>query len=259
MVVGDLDIISVAIAPVEADPKLIVDPDAVLSGAIPGKLFQSKAGERKVPQRLGGVEKSELDPRRGLDAFEPPTEDAVALGISGECVNRDCWVSPWHHNRDMGSDEGERPSADVQRDCREGPNLARKARRSSLLSDSHKTSVLLTMGEYPEVCSSNHLSVATLSAGSGLTDLLKSVLSVPVSQPRGVRWYSVHSRLNDMILRAILSRGLQEFARAPDVVRDSGCHGERNAGRTVNAAQIVVVESGVQPRAEVPAMAWRAD
>jgi hypothetical protein len=43
VVVRDLDIVGIAIAPTETDSKLIVDPDAELAGTIPSELFQTKA------------------------------------------------------------------------------------------------------------------------------------------------------------------------------------------------------------------------
>jgi hypothetical protein len=46
MIVGDLDIVSVAIAPHEANTELIIDPDAVLALSVAPQLFQPISGWR---------------------------------------------------------------------------------------------------------------------------------------------------------------------------------------------------------------------
>jgi hypothetical protein len=50
MIIDDLDIVSVALAPHETDSPLIVDPDAVLTLAVAAKLLQPVAGRN--PQIL---------------------------------------------------------------------------------------------------------------------------------------------------------------------------------------------------------------
>jgi hypothetical protein len=44
VIIGDLDLIGVAGFPTETDPPLVVDPDAPLAGAVPGKLLEPVAG-----------------------------------------------------------------------------------------------------------------------------------------------------------------------------------------------------------------------
>jgi hypothetical protein len=77
VVIRDLDIIGVAIAPMETNPKLIVDSNAVLPGAIAAELFQPETGKRKIHQRRSGVEKSELHARHILDVLELPAKDSI--------------------------------------------------------------------------------------------------------------------------------------------------------------------------------------
>jgi hypothetical protein len=60
MVVDDFDIVRTALFPLEADPPLIIDPDAPLSDAVVPQLFQPVA--RRYPQivhPLGGVEQTQ--------------------------------------------------------------------------------------------------------------------------------------------------------------------------------------------------------
>ena len=49
MVVDDFDLMRVAVAPHETDPELVVDPNAVLPGAVTLKSFQLVAGQRQIP------------------------------------------------------------------------------------------------------------------------------------------------------------------------------------------------------------------
>jgi hypothetical protein len=61
MVIRQFHIISVALAPYEADPKLIVDPDAVLPLAIPLESFQPVAPQcGEVRQLACGIDHAEL-------------------------------------------------------------------------------------------------------------------------------------------------------------------------------------------------------
>ena len=50
MVVDNLHVVSIALLPVEADPPLVVDTDAVLTASIAVKSFQSVPREGKVAQ-----------------------------------------------------------------------------------------------------------------------------------------------------------------------------------------------------------------
>jgi hypothetical protein len=64
VVIRNFDIVGIAVAPVKAEAKLIVDSDAVLPSAIASEFFQAKARKRKIPQRYGCIKKSEFDARR---------------------------------------------------------------------------------------------------------------------------------------------------------------------------------------------------
>ena len=44
MIIDDLDVIGVAIAPCKADAPAVIDPNAILSGSIPSQLFQAVGG-----------------------------------------------------------------------------------------------------------------------------------------------------------------------------------------------------------------------
>jgi hypothetical protein len=57
VVIGDFNIVRVVIVLFEADPVLIVDPDAELPVAVAFQRFESIARQYgEVPERLGGVE-----------------------------------------------------------------------------------------------------------------------------------------------------------------------------------------------------------
>jgi hypothetical protein len=76
MIIGDFHLESVALTPYEADPVLIVDPDAVLSCAVSFERFQAIAGEKgKIRKHVGSMDLDELP----LDELSKPIE---ALGIS---------------------------------------------------------------------------------------------------------------------------------------------------------------------------------
>ena len=64
MVVCDLDVVGIPILPMEADPILIVDPDAQLAGAISPEMFQPIAGrDSQVSETGGPVDQVELPGR----------------------------------------------------------------------------------------------------------------------------------------------------------------------------------------------------
>ncbi len=57
MVIGDLHVVRVAILPVEHDPELVIDADAVKARQRSFESFQSIAGRyHQIPQLMGGIE-----------------------------------------------------------------------------------------------------------------------------------------------------------------------------------------------------------
>ncbi len=77
VVVDDLDVLGPGVGPDETDAPLLVDPDAVLSGAVRLEGFEAVAGRGpEVVQRFGGVEHDELAQR---GAFDPWVELLGAL------------------------------------------------------------------------------------------------------------------------------------------------------------------------------------
>jgi hypothetical protein len=87
MIVNNLDVESIAIAPIKADPPLLIYPDAILSLAITAKLFEPIAGVSQIAQFFGATEKSQLAECRTLDILREPRrsdaiEDAFGIGIS---------------------------------------------------------------------------------------------------------------------------------------------------------------------------------
>jgi hypothetical protein len=78
MVINNLDRMSAAILPDEADAPLIVDSDAVLTSPVSFQTLKSVArGNIQTVQRDSGVEQLQLDPRRLRDGFEPLHADVV--------------------------------------------------------------------------------------------------------------------------------------------------------------------------------------
>ena len=70
MIVGDFDVQGIAVSPAEADPPLIVDPDAVLTPPIPGQLFKAISGRNsQIGQSIGGVKHEELLQSRAVDVL----------------------------------------------------------------------------------------------------------------------------------------------------------------------------------------------
>ena len=49
MVIDDLDVFGTGVGPAEADPVLIVNPDAVLSRPVALQLLEAQPGEREGP------------------------------------------------------------------------------------------------------------------------------------------------------------------------------------------------------------------
>jgi hypothetical protein len=61
MIVDDFDRVALPVLPFETDAPLIVDTNAVLSGAVPFKRFQAICGRNpQVSEVLGGVEHPQL-------------------------------------------------------------------------------------------------------------------------------------------------------------------------------------------------------
>jgi hypothetical protein len=61
MIIGDFNLECIAVTPYEADPELVVDPNAVLSGAVTLERFQAIAGKnRKIRKHGSGMNLDEL-------------------------------------------------------------------------------------------------------------------------------------------------------------------------------------------------------
>ena len=75
MVIHDLHVVGVAIAPDKADSPLIVDADAVLALAVASQPFETiPRGSRKVAEFDGGIKDSQFPSRHlleGLKALDP--------------------------------------------------------------------------------------------------------------------------------------------------------------------------------------------
>jgi len=80
MIVGNLDVPNVAIAPHEADAPLVIDTDAVLAPTIAVQSLQSIAWrDTKVVELRGGIDGQEFRPGARLNLRRKPTD-----GITGE-------------------------------------------------------------------------------------------------------------------------------------------------------------------------------
>jgi hypothetical protein len=88
VIVGDLHIEGITVFPSEADPPLVVDPDAVLSFPIAGKLLQTIPGRNsQVAQRISRVEHEELPQGRAVNTLRKAPralaiEDSLGLRVS---------------------------------------------------------------------------------------------------------------------------------------------------------------------------------
>jgi hypothetical protein len=82
VVVHYLDLLCSAVVPDEADPILVIDPDAVLALPVAGEGLEVVARERaKIVESLSGVELHQLalrDPSHGL---EPAGRDPLKQGL----------------------------------------------------------------------------------------------------------------------------------------------------------------------------------
>jgi hypothetical protein len=69
VVVHDLDVLGATRRPHEADPPLVIDPDAVLASSIPCERFQAvPRGNSKIVEGHCGIEDRQLPQRRTTDA-----------------------------------------------------------------------------------------------------------------------------------------------------------------------------------------------
>jgi len=68
MIIDDLDLICIAVTPLEADSPLVVDANAVLAGAIPYQLLEVVPWRNaKVFQCLGSVQKQQFPQSGSLE------------------------------------------------------------------------------------------------------------------------------------------------------------------------------------------------
>ena len=82
MVIHDLDVFSAASRPAEANPELIVYPDAVLPSAVALERFEPVAwGYLKVFEPACDLQLPKLSPSGRLDAPEPFDSPAVRQGL----------------------------------------------------------------------------------------------------------------------------------------------------------------------------------
>jgi hypothetical protein len=73
MVVNDLDVLGASSGPAEADPPLVVDPDAVLTLPIAAKgLKPISRWHAQVVQAGGNLELAQLTASHGREALETP-------------------------------------------------------------------------------------------------------------------------------------------------------------------------------------------
>jgi hypothetical protein len=83
MVIGDLHIKGIAFLPLEADPPLIIDPDAVLSFPIPFKCFQAVTGRlRQILERPHAVQIQKLPPGLPLNGLKPTYGQVIEQSLS---------------------------------------------------------------------------------------------------------------------------------------------------------------------------------
>jgi hypothetical protein len=88
MVIHDFDALGTVVAPYEADAPLVIDPDAVLAGALATQQFQPIAGwRRQVAQLLSLVKLQQLALGNTLHIVgeatrEPPMKQRLCIPIS---------------------------------------------------------------------------------------------------------------------------------------------------------------------------------
>jgi hypothetical protein len=92
--IGDFNIFSASIGPAKADPKLIIDSDAVLSCAVPNKRLKPIARRRtEIGQRHSGIEHVQL-PYRDFGDVTPTLAATYQVKRFGLCVAE---RSDWHN------------------------------------------------------------------------------------------------------------------------------------------------------------------
>ena len=88
VIIDNLDLEGVAVAPPKTDPPLVVDANAVLAGAITFELLQTVTGwDAEVCELLGGVHHAELPEHESVklggeapDAFTLEQPFRIAIG-----------------------------------------------------------------------------------------------------------------------------------------------------------------------------------
>jgi len=89
VVVDDLDSISAAITPDEADAVLIIDPDAVLTAAISVEGFEAVPGwDAQIVESCGHLKLKELASGHPLKGDEPPNTDTAGQGLGVRAAER---------------------------------------------------------------------------------------------------------------------------------------------------------------------------
>jgi hypothetical protein len=86
MIVDDFDLESVAASPDEADPELVVDPDAMLATPVALECFETVAWQRQIVQPACGINLPELSQRDAFDLakarYHFPIENQFRIAIA---------------------------------------------------------------------------------------------------------------------------------------------------------------------------------
>jgi len=88
MVIHHLHVIGIAPLPAEAEPPLVVDPDAPFSGTVAGQLLETVAGrDPEIVEANGGIEEAEFAEPGALHLGPPaadrhPLEEAFGVAVS---------------------------------------------------------------------------------------------------------------------------------------------------------------------------------
>lgn len=77
MIVGYLNLVRISILPNETDPVAVVDPDAVLSGAVAFQGLKRVSRGAEIPQALRSVKLEELAHCNLRDRLHLPGSDSV--------------------------------------------------------------------------------------------------------------------------------------------------------------------------------------
>jgi hypothetical protein len=89
MVIYDFDVLCASVRPAEAYAELVIDPDAVLTGAITLQGFQPIAGRHaKVIQSTGNLQLTQLPTRDGSDAGKSPNPLALCNRLCVSALER---------------------------------------------------------------------------------------------------------------------------------------------------------------------------